>query len=479
MAIISRNKLFNQRQYINSQYLYTLIYICVTLVVLLILNLYTSRISQKLFYQSKEVSMIEKCLLTSEKLANLDVLNASTASAAVSEMGSLRASRLIITDQSGIAVYDSLAADSCLGKYVILPELVRATKGYNVFTWNYHDGMMLSRAATPVQFYGTLIGCVYIAEYDSAQGALVQSLQSNIFTITMTLELAVIAFSIVFSTLSALRLRKIFSSMQLIREGDYTHKVSMGGRDELTLLGDEFNELTAKLQASEDQRRQFVSDASHELKTPLASIKLLSDSILQNDMDMDTVREFVSDIGNEADRLNRMSAKLLSLSRIESIQEIDGAVIYIGPTVQKVTRMLSGIAEENRVTITLDLKEDCPIFAAEDDLYQITFNLMENGIKYNTSGGTLTVTLSREGGNAVMRIADTGMGIPKDAIEHIFERFYRVDKARSRKSGGSGLGLAIVHSMIKRNGGDIQLSSTLGKGSEFTVTFPVYEQEEG
>ena len=272
MAIISRNKLFNQRQYINSQYLYTLIYICVTLVVLLILNLYTSRISQKLFYQSKEVSMIEKCLLTSEKLANLDVLNASTASAAVSEMGSLRASRLIITDQSGIAVYDSLAADSCLGKYVILPELVRATKGYNVFTWNYHDGMMLSRAATPVQFYGTLIGCVYIAEYDSAQGALVQSLQSNIFTITMILELAVIAFSIVFSTLSALRLRKIFSSMQLIREGDYTHKVSMGGRDELTLLGDEFNELTAKLQASEDQRRQCVSDASHELKTPLAPI---------------------------------------------------------------------------------------------------------------------------------------------------------------------------------------------------------------
>ena len=177
--------------------------------------------------------------------------------------------------------------------------------------------------------------------------------------------------------------------------------------------------------------------------------------------------------------MNRMSAKLLSLSRIESIQEIDGAVIYIGPTVQKVTRMLSGIAEENRVTITLDLEEDCPIFAAEDDLYQITFNLMENGIKYNTSGGTLTVTLSREGGNAVMRITDTGMGIPKDAIEHIFERFYRVDKARSRKSGGSGLGLAIVHSMIKRNGGDIQLSSTLGKSSEFTVTFPVYEQEEG
>ncbi len=479
MAIISRSKLFSKIKYINSQHIFALIYIFVTLVVLLILNTYTFNISQKLFYQNKESSMIEKCLLTSEKIAGLDVLNTSTAAVAVSDMGSLRVSRLIITDASGIAVYDSLAENSCVGSYVLLPEIVRAAKGYNVFTWNYENGMMLSRAATPIQFYGTLIGCVYMAEYDTAQGALIQSLQSNIFTITLVLELAIIAFSVVFATFSAVRLRKIFTSMQIIREGDYTHKVDMGGRDELTLLGDEFNELTAKLQISEGQRRQFVSDASHELKTPLASIKLLSDSILQNDMDMDTVREFVNDIGNEADRLNRMSQKLLSLSRVEALPDAESQIIDVAPTIEKVSKMLSGIAREHEVTIRLDLKEDATILASTDDLYQIIFNLMENGIKYNAKGGTLTVTLIKKDNLAQLSIADTGVGIPKDAIEHVFERFYRVDKARSRKSGGSGLGLAIVHSMVKRNGGDIRVTSALGKGSTFVVTFPICKTTEG
>lgn len=452
-----------------------MIYVCITFAVLFFLNVYTAGTSQKLFYQSKEASMIEKCLLASQEISTLDVLNPSTTASAVAEMGSLKVSRLIITDQSGLAIYDSLTNGSCLGTYVLLPEVISAIKGNNVFTWHYHDGAMQSRAATPIMYYGTLVGCVYMMEYDTQQGALIQALQSNTLTITIILELAVIAFSIFFSVAFSNRFRRILSSMRIIREGDYSHKVTMGGSDELALLGDEFNDLTEKLQESENKRRQFVSDASHELKTPLASIKLLSDSILQNDMDIETAREFVGDIGNEADRLNRMTQKLLSLTKIEGSQDSDSEIIYIAPTITRVARMLSGIAAENDVTIDLQLENDCPILILEDDLYQIVFNLIENGIKYNIPGGKLTVTLSRNEDTAFIRFTDTGVGIPADSIDHIFERFYRVDKARSRKSGGSGLGLSIVRNIVQRSDGTITVESTVGKGTTFTVTFPAFD----
>ncbi len=478
LAITSGSNEHKGRQYRSAQFRYALIYTCITFAVLLFLNVYTSGTSQKLFYQSKEASMIEKCLLASSDISNLDVLNPSTAASAVNAMESLRVSRLIITNQSGIAVYDSLTEDSCVGSYVLLPEVIRAMDGYNVFSWHYHDGAMQSRAATPVLYYGTLVGSVYMMEYDTQQGALIQSLQSNILSITLVLELVVIIFSIAFSSAFSRRLRRFLTSMRIIREGDYSHKVEMGGRDELALLGDEFNELTEKLQISENKRRQFVSDASHELKTPLASIKLLSDSILQNDMDMDTVREFVSDIGSESERLNRMSQKLLSLSRIEGQLDSDCEIIYMAPTIHQVVRMLSGIADKCNVTIETQLLDDSPILILEDDLYQIAFNLVENGIKYNVPGGKLTVSLSRDEENAIVRFSDTGVGIPQASLEHIFERFYRVDKARARKSGGSGLGLAIVRSMVLRNGGQISVESTLGKGTVFTVAFPYFDAPE-
>ena len=250
----------------------------------------------------------------------------------------------------------------------------------------------------------------------------------------------------------------------------------MRGNDELAFLAAEFNYLTDRLLISENKRRQFVSDASHELKTPLASIKLLSDSILQYDMDMDTVREFAGDIGSEADRLNRMTSKLLALTKDERNTVVEEAeIIYMSPTVERVVKMLSGIADQTKIKIHLDLDADTPILIQEDDLYQITFNLVENGIKYNIPGGSLFVSLHRQDDTMLLRVRDTGMGIPEESLSHIFERFYRVDKARSRQTGGSGLGLSIVRSMVERNNGEIHLESTLGQGTTFTVAFPCFE----
>lgn len=421
--------------------------------------------------------MIEKCLLAAGEVSSEEVLNTTTVNNAVKQIGSLRVNRLVVTDHNGIALYDSFS-EAQTGKYMMLPEIVQALDGYDVFSWNYHDGSMKSRAATPIMTYDTLVGCVYIMEYDDAQGALIQTLQKNTFYISLVLEICVTIFAIFFSNSFTKRLRKIMVSMRIIREGDYSHKVKMGGNDELTVLGNEFNDLVARLQISEQKRRNFVSDASHELKTPLASIKLLSDSILQNEMDAETVKEFVGDIGNEADRLNRMTQKLLSLSRIETQEDSDCEIVFISPTVDRVVRMLTGIAMENQITINTQIKQDCSILIIEDDLYQIIFNLVENGIKYNVPGGQLTVILDRQEDNAVISVEDTGVGIPEEAVGHVFERFFRVDKARSRKSGGSGLGLSIVRNMVERNGGAIKVESVVGKGSTFTVMFPAFDTED-
>jgi len=419
--------------------------------------------------------MIEKCQLAADEIATLEVLNNSTVSGIISQMESLKSSRMIVTDKSGAVLYDSIGP--AYGNYTLFPEIITALQGNDVFSSIYHDGVMDSRAASPVMYYGTIVGCVYMTEYDATQGALIMSLQKTILQITLWLEIAVVVYSLIFASRFSRRLRQIMNSMRIIQEGDFSHKVNIGGNDELTILGNEFNDLTERLYTSEQKRSRFVSDASHELKTPLASIKLLSDSILQYDMDLDTVREFVGDIGDEAERLNRMTAKLLSLTKAEGLPPEESEIIYMAPTVQRVARMLRQNAIQAGITFHMDLEDDSPILILEDDLYQIVFNLMENGIKYNQSGGSLTVKLHRTGEIAILEITDTGMGIPEEAVAHIFERFYRVDKARSRASGGSGLGLSIVRTIVQRNRGDIQVHSVLGQGTTFTVSFPAFDTE--
>ena len=422
--------------------------------------------------------MVERCLNAAADISEAEVINPATVSEIVSEMENITVERLIVTDNRGIVLFDTYTENSAVGHYALFPEIIHALAGNDTFSWSCYDGRMQSHAATPIVSYGTITGCVYMMEFDAAQGQLILSLQRNILSVSLILELVLVIFSLIFARVFSGRIRKFQNSMRIIRDGDYAHKVEMDGSDELSMLGNEFDALTERLQISENKRRQFVSDASHELKTPLASIKLLTDSILQNDMDMGTVKEFVNDIGNEAERLTRLSGKLLSLSRIESQEDGECEIVYITPTVDRVIRMLSTSAAANQVTIVRDIQQDSPVLILEDDLYEVLFNLVENGIKYNVPGGTLTIRLLREGDNALIQVSDTGMGVPEDAIPHLFERFYRVDKARARKTGGSGLGLSIVRNMLERNNGSICVSSVLGEGTVFTVNLPVFDTEE-
>ena len=450
-------------------------YVGITFIVLLFLNIYCSQVSMKLFYNNKETAMLEKARMTANEIGNLDVLNTSTIEEIIDRIGSLTFTRLVVTGASGDIIYDSAGSTG----YALFPQIITALDSNDVFTWHYYDGVMRSVVATPIFQYDSISGCVYMMEFDTEQGLLMDSLQRNIFYVSLSLEIGLLLFAFAFARRYSRRLHKIMHSMQIIQEGDYSHKMDLSGRDELSILGQKFNDLTERLNTSENKRRQFVSDASHELKTPLATIKLLSDSILQNEMDLETTREFVNDIGNEADRLTRMTQKLLSLTKNEGNQPIlEAEIIYMAPTVQRVIKMLSGIAEADNITIEADLTQDAAVLISEDDLYQIAFNLVENGIKYNLPGGKLSISLHKHQDMAALRVTDTGVGIPPDALGHVFERFYRVDKARSRQSGGSGLGLAIVRSIVERNHGEISLQSTVGKGTVFTVEFPCFDLEE-
>ena len=216
-------------------------------------------------------------------------------------------------------------------------------------------------------------------------------------------------------------------------------------------------------------RREFSANVSHELKTPLASIKLLSDSILQNEMDADTMREFVADIGAESDRLTRMAQKLLTLSRA-SADETEGGeheVVDVGRTLSRVFRMLVPLADRQTVELTASVEKGCTILSFEDDAYQILFNLVENGIKYNREGGSVHVRVRHADDTVVIDVEDTGTGIPESALPSIFNRFYRP----SERVKGNGLGLSIVKAVCDYHGWNISYAYSEGK-HRFAVRFP-------
>jgi signal transduction histidine kinase len=230
-----------------------------------------------------------------------------------------------------------------------------------------------------------------------------------------------------------------------------------------------------------EAQKQFITNAGHELKTPLAGIRLLTDSILQTDnMDPDTTKEFVTDIGREAERLSRITENLLRLTRLDGGVVQAAYPVAVGPVLQRVERMLGMVAEEKGVTISGSASEEAVAWATDDDVHQILYNLMENAIKYSAAeNGFVRAEASVRDGQVVITVTDNGIGIPNEDLPHVFDRFYRVDKMRSREVGGTGLGLSIVKDTIENRGGSIQAGHGAdGVGTVFTVTLPLAKREE-
>lgn len=464
--------------YSSSQFRYALTYVIITSLALLVLNVYSANTTRNLMLRTKSASLQGKTQLVVSSMAGLETLNSDNVMQVINLLGDLDATRVVVTDSEGRALYDSLEKANATGKIVLFPEVAEALEGNNVYYSVYRSAALESRVCMPIMYRDHPIGAVYLMEYDTVQGSIIAALEANLIRISVVLGVIVLLFSFIYSMTFSRRMRMILQSMQLLREGEYSQKIKVKGHDELGILAEEFNKLTERLQSAEKTRQQFVSDASHELKTPLASIKLLADSILQNEMDMDTIREFVGDIGNEADRLTRIAQKLQELSRVDDAPSEEFIVIDAGPVVEKVVRLLMPMAELRQIQLETHLEHGCTVVSREDDYYQIVFNLVENGIKYNVDHGSLTVRLTQTGDDVVLVVEDTGIGIPEESIPHIFDRFYRVDKARSRAAGGSGLGLSIVHDLVTRNYGTVAVERRPEGGTRFTVSFPFFGLED-
>ncbi len=457
---------------------YALTYLVVIAAVLALLNTYPVLVSQKMVFQSKQTSLQSQAAVVASALAGPDALSQEGVSRVMEVLGDTGLSRVLVADSSGMVVYDTASASGAMGRYAMLGEVVSALKGNDVFRVDFAAGAFRSRAAVPVTYRGMTLGAVYVDEYDAEQGSFLLGVQQTLRTISLIIVFVAMTLSLFFSKALTRRITELLGAIRIVREGEYSHRVEVSGRDEMSQMAQEFNALTGRLQTTEEVRRRFVSDASHELKTPLASIRLLTDSILQNEaVDPDTVREFVGDIGEEAERLQRITEKLLTLTRLDAGTPVEAEAVPVEEVAQRVTHMLRPLARAVEVDLRVKLEEGLTVRATRDDLYQILFNLMENAVKYNLPGGEITLTGKGEEAWAVLTVEDTGVGIPEEDIDRIFDRFYRVDKARSRAAGGTGLGLSIVRDTARRHGGDVTAHRREGKGTCFTVRLPIQKEE--
>ena len=462
----------------SIQLKYALTYLLVVSAMLIVMNTYPLLMVENMVFSSKESTLKRQALVVGSALAVSETLTRESVDQTMAVLEEVQGTRVLITDASGLILYDSSTLDNRLGDYALIPEVVAALRGQDVARSEYREGAIRCRAAAPITYHTVTLGAVYLYEYDSEQAQVLLSIQSNLRYISIVIGVAAVVLVFLLSKALTRNTGRLLSAIRRVREGEYSHRVESRGRDEMAQLADEFNQLTDRLQTTEEVRRRFVSDASHELKTPLASIRLLTDSILQNDgVDMDTAREFVSDIGEEADRLTRISEHLLALTRLDAGPERQREPVELGAVVERVAHMLTPLARTAGIELNTRIEPACAVLATEDDLYQVAFNLMENAIKYNHPGGRVDVTVCRMEDRASLSVCDTGVGIPAEDLPRIFERFYRVDKARSRAAGGTGLGLSIARDTARFHGGDVKAGpNPAGQGSRFEAEFPILKE---
>ena len=451
-------------------------YILIILAVLALLNTYPLLVSQSLVFQTKETAMKSSVKMVESALSGLPELTEENVGQALASVEETGVSRLLVTDTSGCILFDTREGGSAKGMYAMYTEIVQALDGSDAFYCRYDSHAFLSRGASPVVYRNRIIGAVYAYEYDTQQAELLQSFQTNLTRISLLIGVLVVALSALLSRAFTRKIRELLQAIRQVREGAYSHRASVRGNDEIAQLATEFNSLTDRLQTTEAARRRFVSDASHELKTPLAGIRLLTDSILQTeDMNADTTREFVEDIGREAQRLSRITEDLLRLTRLDSDLLDAPETVEVAPVLEQVMRMMSLLAQEKGTELTYRMEENCRVSATKGEVHQVIYNLTDNAVKYSGKNGKVRVELRHEDRDVVLTVADNGPGIPEEDLPKVFERFYRVDKARSRAAGGTGLGLSIVQDTVKKRGGTVSAANRAGGGAVFTVRWPEAE----
>ena len=439
----------------------------------LILNLYPATTLRNLLIDAKRGEMFDRGLSVLTSIAGANHNNPQSIHDSISRVVIGENESIAIANARGDIVYatgvDGLVEDAKLAE-----DLQAAAKGDDIFRCIYDEDSFQSSITMPIIRNGIVMGILHVSQQDTDSSKLLTDIRNNILSIS-------VAIAIFGGTLVALFVKsfstKVLQLMDGVREigsGNYSYKIRDSGSDELAQVAMEFNKLSERLKRVENIRQEFVSNASHELKTPLASIKLLSDSIVQtSEMSHEDTLDFLKDINTEIDRLIRITENLLYITKNDSRPVMPKAACNVSKIARRCQEMLTANARHNEVEINVHTADDIRVMANSDMLHQVIFNIMENAIKYNKEGGKVNVTIEHGEKDCKVLIEDSGIGMPEEEIAHIFDRFYRIDKARSRATGGTGLGLSIVHDNVQLMGGSIAVESKLGIGSKFTIVLPL------
>ena len=295
-------------------------------------------------------------------------------------------------------------------------------------------------------------------------------------TIIIIMLVVVLFFAVFLSYMTAKPFKNIEDVISRIDKGHMTDDINMKGCTEVEKISGSFNRMLERINQLEDSRQMFVSNVSHELKTPMTSMKVLADSLLsQGDaVPNEMYREFMQDLSNEIDRENVIITDLLTLVKLDNSKEsMNISQVNINEMLEGILKMLKPLAQQKNIDLVLESYR--PIYAEVDDikLSMAISNLVENAIKYNHPEGYVHVSLNADRTFFYVKVKDNGKGIPASSLPRIFDRFYRVDKARDRATGGSGLGLSITKNIVLAHNGDIKAYSEEGKGTIFNMQIPL------
>lgn len=375
--------------------------------------------------------------------------------------------------------------DISQGKTIISEEVIRSFGGESLSNYDRTHGYI--EMTTPITETVTVMTDNGEVEEIVVRGVMLTSISTDSIISTMDslsqramilealMIVVIISIAIVLSDILTRPFARVTQAINAVKAGYSDDRISVPDYVETVHIGDAFNQLLSRMKVLDDSRQEFVANVSHELKTPLASMKVLADSLLaQPEAPVEMYQEFMGDITVEIDRENQIITDLLALVKMDKkVAGLNISTVNMNELTELVLKRLRPIARKKDVELVFESIR--PVTAEVDEVKMtlIISNLVENAIKYNKEHGSVTVVLDADHQMFSLEISDTGIGIPEDSLEHIYERFYRVDKSHSKEVGGTGLGLAITRSAVLLHRGSITVQSLEGEGSIFLVKIPL------
>ena len=384
--------------------------------------------------------------------------------------------RIMVLDSSCVVVYDTGYENT--GKTFLLPEVIQALQDKD--TAREQENGTVYAAASITGAADRRAGVVLIVDDMQDVHDTVGDIGSASYLVLAAVLIVVITIMVAISKVFTEPVKNLIGVIQKMSEGHFEQRVKVNDKihNEVVDLAIACNQMADQLEKVESTRQQFVSNVSHELKTPLSSVKVLSESILlQEDVPKEMYVEFLHDINSEVDRMTAIINDLLTLVKLDQKEiPLNFKEGDLNQLMADIAKRLQPLADAKEIELKMDYLKEIKADMDEMKLSLAISNLIDNAIKYTPEKGTVRVTLDADHQHAFITVADTGIGIPEDEVNRIFERFYRVDKTRDRETGGTGLGLSITHSTIMMHNGSIKVTSKEEEGTTILVRIPLKQQ---